>query len=297
MNAEETYEELASPPGTTGFRITIDGLIGGHSGIEIDKGRGSAHQLMARLLVNAPAELERLADLIGGDTLNAIPSKATAVVAVPASQAEAFGKYVDEFGATVKSELAATDPGVVVTASPVDLPPKVMEAAAQGALIGAVYAVPQGVYRMSADVPGLVETSGNLGVLTIADGRFTAGAKVRSALDSERDAEAQRYVDVFEQAGATVELEGAYSSWPPDPDSPLLALMEQVFTDLFGTAPIVTAIHAGLETSVAGETYPELDMISVGPTTQNVHTPDERLEVASVPKVYDLLVATLRQVE
>lgn len=150
---------------------------------------------------------------------------------------------------------------------------------------------------MSADVPGLVETSGNLGVLTIADGRFTAGAKVRSALDSERDAEAQRYVDVFEQAGATVELEGAYSSWPPDPDSPLLALMEQVFTDLFGTAPIVTAIHAGLETSVAGETYPELDMISVGPTTQNVHTPDERLEVASVPKVYDLLVATLRQVE
>ncbi len=149
---------------------------------------------------------------------------------------------------------------------------------------------------MSADVPGLVETSGNLGVLQIGDGRLSATALPRSALNSERDAEAQRYVDVFEPAGATVTLSGAYSSWPPNPDSPLLALVQQVYTDTFGEVPTVTALHVGLETSFAGATFPGMDMVSLGSTTQNVHSPDEPLEVASVPRAYDLLVATLREI-
>lgn len=296
--AQDAYREVSTPSGTTGFQIIINGLKGGHSGVDIDKGRGSAHQLMARLLVNAPSELDiGLAELVGGEIANAIPSEATALVALPEGQADAFGAYVNDFEATVASELAKTDPGVKVTLKPADLPPRVMEAAAQKALIGAVYAVPQGVYRMSEDVPGLVETSGNLGVLSIGDGHFAGDALARSALDSERDAEAQRYVEVFEDAGATVKLGEVYASWPPNPDSPLLALMEQVYQDLFDKAPEVTAVHAGLETSTAGTTYPGMDMISVGPTLENVHSPDERLEVASVPKAYDLLVETLRQIK
>ena len=296
--ARDTYGEVTAPPGMGGFLLTVDGLIGGHSGLDIDKGRGSAHQIMARLLVEAPATFDvRVAEVVGGDQRNAIPRKTTTLIALPPDQADAFAKYVKDFGATVASEFAATDPGVVVTMAPTGLPPKVMDAEAQRALIRAVYDVPQGVYKMSDTIPDLVETSGNLGVLSIGDGQFTADSYVRSAIDSERDAEAQRFAVVFEEAGATVTLDGAFSSWPPNPDSPLLALMSRVYEGTFGAAAAVDAVHAGLETSVAGVTFPGMDMISIGATTQYVHKPEEQLEVASVAKVYDLIVATLRSVD
>lgn len=296
VDARKRYEQVPPPAAAAGFQIAIGGLLGGHSGVDIDKGRGSAHQLLARLLVNAPPELEvRVGNVVGEDTYNAIPRDATAAVAVPASQADAFRAYVRDFGATVATELAATDPGVTVTATPAGVPPAVMEAAAQKALIGAVDSAPQGVYAMSTEMPGVVETSGNLGVLGISDGQFTAGAYARSAKDPECDAEAQRYVDVFEQAGATTETERVTSAWPPNPSSPLLARMEQVYTSLFGTPPTVTGVHAGLETGTVKAKYPDMDMISVGPTVENVHSPSERLQVSSVSKAYQLLVATLME--
>ncbi len=295
--ARETYGEVATPAGMAGFLLTVDGLIGGHSGLDIDKGRGSAHQIMARLLVEAPAGFElRVAEVVGGNQRNAIPRTTNAVVALPPDQADAFGQYVADFSATVAAELADTDPDVVVAMAATDLPLVVMEAEAQRAIIGAVYEIPQGVYEMSEDIPGLVETSGNLGVLQIGGGQFAGDVYVRSAIDSERDAEAERFAVVFEEAGATVTMEGAFSSWPPNPDSPLLALMSQVYQATFGTAAAVGAVHAGLETSVAGTTYPSMDMISIGATTQKVHSPEEKLEVASVPRAYDLIVATLREV-
>ncbi len=298
VEARQTYTEVATPASMTGLRITIDGLLGGHSGIDINKGRGSAHQLMARLLVNAPSTFNvRLAKLTGGDMKNAIPRTTTVLVALPADQVTKFTVYVKNFATTAASELATTDPGLTVACTSVPVPDYVMEASAQQALIGAVYAAPQGKHSMSADVKDLVETSGNLGILIIDKGQFSASVLVRSAIDSERDAEAQLFATLFEQAGATVTLNGAYSSWPPNPNSPIKALMQQVYTNLYGVAPKVAAIHAGLETSVAGVKYPGMDMISIGPTIQNVHSPDERLEVASVRKVYDLLVATLGQIK
>lgn len=297
VEARKTYTEVATPAGMTGLQIAIDGLLGGHSGIDINKGRGSAHQLMAQLLINAPASFNvRLARFTGGDMKNAIPRTTTVLVALPADKVAAFSAYVKEFATTEASKLAATDPGLTVICTPAATPDYVMEASAQQALIGAVYAAPQGWAKMSADVKGLVETSGNLGIVIIDKGQFSASALVRSAIDRERDAEAQLFATVFEQAGATVTLNGAYSSWPPNPNSPIKALMQQVYTNLYGVPPEIAAIHAGLETSVAGVKYPGMDMISVGPTIQNVHSPDERLEVASVRKIYDLLVATLGQI-
>lgn len=294
VEAQAGYPEIATPGGMTGLKVTIDGLLGGHSGGDIDKGRGSAHQLMARLLVNAPSTLDvRLASLVGGSQRNAIPRTTSVVIALPADQSAAFGMYVKDFTRTIAGELATTDPGLTVTVTPVNLPASVMETSAQRELIGAVYVAPQGVFRMSAAVPGLVETSGNIGILTISNGKFDAKVYVRSALDSERDAEAQRFATVFGQAGAKVTLNGAYSSWPPNPNSSLLALMKQTYSSLYGSPPAVAAIHAGLETSVAGIKYPGIDMISIGPTVQNVHSPDERLEIAGVPKVYNLIAATL----
>ena len=171
-----------------------------------------------------------------------------------------------------------------------------MDAAEQQALIGAVYNAPQGVYKMSSSIPGMVETSGNIGVLSINGGQFAATIYVRSAIDSERDAEAKRFATVFESAGATATLSGAYSSWPPNSNSAILALMKQTYTTLFSKDATAIAIHAGLETSVVGVKYPDMDMIAIGPTLKMVHTPDERLEVASVPKVYDLILATLKNI-
>jgi dipeptidase D len=253
---------------------------------------------VARLLLDAAASFDlRLAELVGGDTRNAIPRGATAVVAVPAQQLEAFSAYLADVGAALVAELAATDPDVALTATAVELPARVMAAEAQRALLGAVYGAPQGVLQaMSRDVPGLVQTSSNLGVLRIGGGRFAGGALVRSALDAERDAVARRTAETFAQAGADVSVTGAYGSWPPSPDSPLLTLMTQVYTDLFGVPPTIAAVHAGLEASVAGSKFPGMDMISVGPTIQNAHSPDERLEVAGVARVYDLLVATLGRI-
>jgi len=294
LDVAAVYTEEQTPADLAGMQVTIDGLLGGHSGQDINKGRGSAHQLMARLLWNAPAELGvRLSSLAGGNQANAIPRTTSVVVALPADQVDAFTSYVAAFAATVQHELAATEPDLAVTVDLADLPAQVMANDAQHGLIGAIYGAPQGVIRMSDSVPGLVETSGNIGVLSMGAGKLAATIYVRSAIDSARDDAAARFSSVFELGGADVAARDAYSGWPPNPDSPLLALMTQTYHDLFGVAPEAVAIHAGLETSVAGVKYPDLDMISIGPTLQNVHSPDERWEIASTPRVYDLLVATL----
>ncbi len=294
MDIAAAYDQEATPGGMTGVEVTLDGLRGGHSGADIDKGRGSAHQLMARLLWNAPVEFGvRLASLTGGAQANAIPRTTSAIVAVPEAQVDTFTTYAAEFAATIQHELAATEPNLTVTVAPTELPAQVMAPDAQSALIGAIYGAPQGVIRMSDAVPGLVETSGNIGALNIADGALNATIYVRSAVDSARDDAAARFASVFALGGATVTMHDAYSSWPPNPNSALLATMQQVYAELFNAEPVVAAIHAGLETSVAGVKYPGLDMISIGPTLLDVHSPDERMEIAPVQKVYDLLIATL----
>ncbi len=147
---------------------------------------------------------------------------------------------------------------------------------------------------MSDAVPGLVETSGSIGILMIGDGSLAASIYVRSALNAARDDAAARFVSIFELAGTTATLHDSYSSWPPGPDSAPLALMKKTYSDLFGVEPDVTAVHAGLETSVAGEKNPQLDMISIGPRIKDVHSPAERLEISTVPKVYALIVETLK---
>ncbi|MEI7742297.1 MAG: aminoacyl-histidine dipeptidase [Chloroflexota bacterium] len=298
VNAAGTYKPVAAPAGSVGVTITVDGLLGGHSGIDINKGRGSAHQLLAQLLDGAPASLGlRLASIAGGSQRNAIPRTASAVVAVPADQLDALRAYVADAGATAAANLAATDPGVTITAADADAPVSVMAAADQAKVVAALTAVPQGVFAMSPDVPDMPETSTNLGLLVLGDGTWKAESYVRSSQDDERDAEARLVAAAFAGTGAKVVLDGAYSGWPANPDSKILALMKATYASVFGSEPAVAAVHAGLETSVAGVTFPGMDMISIGPTTTGVHSPDERLEVASVQRVWDLLVATLAAIK
>jgi dipeptidase D len=171
-----------------------------------------------------------------------------------------------------------------------------MTADAQRRIVGALYGCPNGVVRMSDAVPGLAETSINLGSVAAADGQIAAGFLVRSAVSSARDDVEQMTGSVFALAGIDAVRKDAFTGWRPNPDSPLLALMQGVYRDLFGHAAAVAAVHAGLETSEFGSTYPGLDMISVGPTIEGAHSPEERLEIASVGKVYDLLVTTLERI-
>jgi dipeptidase D len=272
-------------------------LQGGHSGIDIDKGRGNAIKLLARLLNRLEDEHDiRLASVSGGDRYNAIPREATAVVAIPETELTQMEETVAAFASTVQQELAATEAGLKVTSAATQVPPRVAVQEAQRRIVDSVNGCPNGVIRMSDTLPGLVETSTNLGLITVADGRMMAGSLVRSAVDSERDDVSAAINSVFSLAGAETVTHDAYSGWRPDRASPLLELVSETYRDLFGKEPAVGAVHAGLETSMFGAKYPALDMISVGPSMENVHSPDERLEVASVGKTYDLLVATLQRV-
>ena len=294
VDANATYPEEKTPASMAAYTLEVKGLQGGHSGVDINRGRGSASRLLARLLWTAGPQFGvRVASIAGGDRYNAIPREASALVVVPTDKAEALAKYVQTFERTVKSELAATEPTLTIQATPAELPAAVMDAQAQKALVSTIYGCPNGVIRMSDSVPGLVETSTSMGILKAEGGQFAAGFYVRSAVDSARDDVRQRIESVFGLAGAEVTHHDAFSGWQPNPDSAILGLLKKTYKDLFGVEAGVEAIHAGLETSVVGVKYPNMDMISIGPTLQNVHSPDERLEVESVAKAYRLLTATL----
>ncbi len=297
IDAILAYEEESIPTGMVGVDLTVADLQGGHSGIDIDKGRGNAIKLLARLLNELEGEGDlRLTSMAGGDRYNAIPRGASAVIAVPEAHLASVESFVDTFAKTAQSELAGTEPEMRVEAAPVDAPTRVMAPDAQRRVIDALNGCPNGVIRMSDSVPGLVETSTNVGTISLGDGQMQVGILTRSAIDSARDAVRDMIVSVFALAGAETSFHDAYAGWVPNPDSPLLALMEEVYRDVFGTDAGVMAVHAGLETSKFAETYPELDMISLGPTLQNVHSPDEQLDIASVEKTWELMVAALERI-
>lgn len=294
IDAKKNYSEEETPAQMVGYKITIQGLKGGHSGMDINLGRGNAAKILSRLLWTSQRLFGlRIASFNGGDRYNAIPREAEAVVVVPESEADSFARYIQEFEATVQKELSTAEPSLVITAENSELPAKIIAAQSAVDLISAVYICPNGVMRMSDAVPGLVETSTSMGILNAENGQFWAGFYVRSSLDSARDDVGNMTRSVFELAGANVSIHDSYSGWPPDTESPILVLMKQVYQDKFGQEPKVVALHAGLETSVVREKYPGMDMISVGPTLKNVHSPDECLEASTVSKVYEMLTETL----
>lgn len=291
------YEEEVVPAGLVGCEIKVTGLKGGHSGMDINQGRGNASRLLARLLWTGQKKFGiRLASFQGGDRYNAIPSDAVAVIAIPQEDVVEFNNYVASYQNILYGELGAQEPNLKVAIENVIAPMKIMPVMAQRNLLNAIYGSMNGVMAMSTAIPGLVETSASMGIVTIANGKFMVGYLVRSAVDSARDDQAQKLQSVYELAGAKVSFRGVYSGWKPNPKSPILALMQDVYKKLFDKDVQIEAVHAGLETSVVGLSYPHMDMISFGPTLVDVHSVDERMEIASVKKVVDLLVATLQEI-
>jgi dipeptidase D len=297
VNVSSSYAQVSAPADMVSYQVKIQGLKGGHSGVDINLGRGHGIKLLVRLLKGAvePYGLH-LARLNGGTAGNAIPRQASAVVLLPGEQVEGFTKYVQAFEATVQSELAAVEPDLSVELGAAEPPAQVMDESSQAVLLDALYANPQGVLRMSDALPGLVETSNNLGVVNVQDGQVEVICVPRSSVDSALEDASRMIASVWELAGYQVAFADYYQGWNPDPASPILGLMEATYWDLYGREPEVMAVHAGLECGVIGAKYPEMDMISIGPMLEDVHSPAERLNAASVQNVMDLLLETLRRI-
>ena len=294
-NASFNYKEEPVKPGVASFKLSITGLKGGHSGLEIILQRGNSNKLMNRFLKNAVIKLDlRLASIEGGNLRNAIPRECFAVVTVPSSKADDLKKSVTEFEKLYRSELSATEPDLKFSISETAVPATVIDAASLDKVMKAINACPNGVMRMSDDMKGLVETSTNLASVKSGEGKILIQCLLRSSVDSSQEDLGGMIKDVFELAGADVILNGTYPGWKPNMNSAILITMQGVYKNLYGRIPEIKAIHAGLECGLLGGVYPKWDMISFGPTIRFPHSPDEKVHIASVEKFWNFLVNTLK---
>jgi len=291
------YGQEKPPREMTAFRVEARGLKGGHSGVDIALGRANSNKIMFRFLMQAESDFGiRLAGAAGGDLRNAIPRESWSVLLVPDKRESEFKKFVKGYEKMYRAEFAETEPDLSFSCSKVELPPRVMKQSDQYKLIRAVFACPNGVLRMSQAMTGLVETSNNLAIVKCINGRFETYCLTRSSVDTAKEATAWKIAAVFQLTGAEVSLSGAYPGWKPDMNSPILNTMLGVYKNKFGKLPEVKAIHAGLECGILGGIYPNLDMISFGPTIRYPHSPDEKVNVPTVKKFFDYLCETLRQI-
>ncbi|RPI26476.1 MAG: aminoacyl-histidine dipeptidase [Acidobacteria bacterium] len=287
----------AVPAGSLALSITVKGLKGGHSGLEINAGRGNAIKILNRVLLRLHALGARLSKIEGGNKRNAIPREASAIVTVPQNQEAEARRIVNEMNATVRAELTIVEPDLQVTVGQADNPGKALPVAQQEKILRGISALPHGVTKMSAEVPGLVETSTNVAVINTNDGRIALSTSQRSSVASEIQEIGETVASVFLLSGAEVQQGSGYPGWKPNLNSPVLQLARQAYSDLFGKECEVKAVHAGLECGIIGEKYPGMDMISFGPTLEAVHSPDEKIYIASVEKFWKFLLEILRRVK
>jgi dipeptidase D len=296
-NITLTYKDEPVPPGSVAYKISVTGMKGGHSGLDICLGRGNAIKVLNRFLYEAASPLDlRMAQIEGGSLRNAIPREAFAWVTLPKTRAAAFEACLSDYACTVKSELKGTEPTLDITAIQMDLPGTLIDTDTQYNLVRAVYGCPNGVIRWSDSVDNLVETSTNLAIIRSDQGQIEIASLQRSSVNSARVDICQQIRCIFELIGATVAHVGAYPGWNPNLDSPILKTAQQVYQDLFNSVPEIKAVHAGLECGLIGAIYPKMDMISFGPTIRFPHSPDEKAEIATVQKFWDFLVATLKAI-
>ncbi len=286
-----------APKNYSSFELKVAGLKGGHSGLEIHVGRGNAVKILNRLIFDYSKENTiRLASINGGNKHNAIPREAFAVVVVPKKDEKTLKKFVSKYNETVRAEFAAIEPDLHVDAEKHVIPEKFMDEKTQRRLVGAIYAVPHGVIKMSNDIQGLVETSNNLAVVETVGKHINFVTSQRSSVASEIVDITNMVTSVFLLAGAEISYGDGYPGWKPDINSDILKVFKSTFTRMYGKEPQVTAIHAGLECGIIGEKYPAMDMISFGPTMFGVHSPDEKLQISTVPEFFNQLVNVLKNI-
>ena len=294
LTATMEYKEEETDPEDVALKVTLKGLRGGHSGIQIGWGHANANKLMARFMNQVIAYDEAcLVSWVGGNMRNAIPRECEVVITVPATEVEDVEAYVGECEQVWQDEFATIEEGLSFKVERVDLPAKMVPNEIRDNLVNAIYACPNGVERFIPTIPDIVETSSNLAIVNIGGGKASVQVLTRSARESMKDYRNTAVESCFSMAGMHVERSGSYSGWEPNVNSPILKAMRASYKAQFGTEPEVKVIHAGLECGIIGAIIPGLDMISFGPTLQCPHTPEERCNIPSVQKFWDFLVATL----
>jgi dipeptidase D len=282
--------------GATGeaYQISVTGLRGGHSGVDIHLGRANANKIINRVLASIPAI--QIGQLIGGSLRNAIPREAFAKILIQPDDVAAVKQTVIQVAAIIKNERKTTEPNLTIELTATDSFSSVMQRQAQQRLIDLVAASPNGVDRMSEDIEGLVETSTNLSKVEVAEGTASVQFLTRSSVESARVELSRKIESVYRLGGAVVVHAGEYPGWKPNAESKILDHMKAVYQKLFGRPPAVSAVHAGLECGIIGSHYPDLDMISFGPTIKNPHSPDEKCHIPSVNLYWQYLVEVLQTI-
>ncbi|MGI2037126.1 aminoacyl-histidine dipeptidase [Shewanella frigidimarina] len=279
------------------FSLTMSGLKGGHSGVNIHLGRGNANKLLARFLFKYSDELAlELVSFSGGSLRNAIPREANVQLMLPAENVEALKQAIESFQALVREELAVADPAMLLTLAAIDAPIKVMDEEAQNTLIDLLHASPNGVIRMSDEVEGVTETSLNIGVISTEDESVEILCLIRSLIDSGREEVTDMLTALSNLSGASIDLSGAYPGWKPDTSSPVMEIVRDTYNDIYKKDPTVMVIHAGLECGLFKEPYPHMDMVSIGPTIRYPHSPDEMVNITTVGQYWELLLAVLERI-
>jgi dipeptidase D len=296
VTAEGAYNEIEMLEGAVAYNILVKGLNGGHSGMDIDKGLGNANKIMNRILFACRGAKINVTEINGGSLRNAIPRESFAKVVMAPANRQAFLDIVQKEIADIKAECKTAEPNLAVSVESSDTPQKVMEPAAQKKLISTLYAAHNGVYRMSADMDNLVETSNNIARVIVKEGKIHIGCLTRSSVESSKLDLANALQNTFELAGYTVNFSGSYPGWTPNVNSAILKVLKELYVNLNGREPHVVACHAGLECGILGTNYPQMDMISFGPTIKGAHSPDERVSIPSVEKFWKYLVEILRNI-
>ena len=297
VTATLDYQEVDTDPTDVAVKVTLQGLRGGHSGLEIQEGRGNANKMMVRLVREAIEETEaRLASWHGGNMRNAIPFKAEVVLTLPKENVEALKELAADWLADFQEEYAPIEKNIQLTVEEVATPAKQVPVELQDNLINVIYACHNGVFRMIPHYLDVVETSSNLAIIDIAEGKTAMKILVRSSREDMKENLVKTLESCFNMAGMKVEATGDYAGWDPNPDSEILGLLLKEYKELFGKDGVVQVVHAGLECSVILGKYPHLDVVSLGPTLESPHTTTERALIGTVEPFWQLLKKTLADI-
>ena len=297
ITATLNYIDEPCPSSCLCYEISITGLQGGHSGMDIHKGLGNANKLMSRLLyVGFNSYGLRISKIDGGSLRNAIPRECRAIVTIDKNKKTDFEFEIKNLIDSINNEFNSLEPDFLITLKPYDLPKYVMELSKQERVIKVLKSVFNGVYRMSPDINNLVETSNNVARVSLENGSILIGCLTRSSVDSSKYDLANSIMATFELAGFNVEFSGEYPGWTPNMNSTILRIMKKLYFQLNNSQPIVAACHAGLECGILGRHYPKMEMISFGPNIKGAHSPDERVQISSVQKFWIFLKSILSEI-
>ncbi|MBT8318882.1 MAG: aminoacyl-histidine dipeptidase, partial [Gramella sp.] len=297
ITATKIYDEEKMPESYRSYSVKVKGLMGGHSGMDIIKGLGNANKMLNRLLLNTSENLKlRISEINGGGLRNAIPRESEAIVAVPETEVESFKKEIETRAGEIKAEYASLEPNLEVEVQRIDTQENIMDLKSQKEVLLAIAGAHNGVFRMSPEIEGLVETSNNVASVNLKEGKVQIKCLTRSSVESSKDDLAASLKAVFELAGFDVKLSGEYPGWAPNSDSAILKTLDEIYQKINGERAEIAACHAGLECGIIGSHYPEMDMISFGPTIRGAHSPDERASISSAQKYWKFLLEVLKNI-